>query len=132
MKTKVVLCNCKGTCDSFKDTDMNTLPFEIESALDVEYVVAHAQLCGQGGNKLLSEVFAAADPDTRVIVGACAPKAQEKLFAKLMRKTGFDPSHMIPVDIRGTDNPGILARLEAAAAAPEDDPSKAAQPEGQP
>lgn len=32
MEIKVVLCNCKGMCTSFKDADMNTLPFQIEWA----------------------------------------------------------------------------------------------------
>lgn len=26
MEIKVLLCNCKGLCDSFKDSDMNKLP----------------------------------------------------------------------------------------------------------
>jgi len=57
MKVKVLLCNCKGLCDSFKDTDVNTLPFQVESELDVEYAVVHPQLCGQGGNTVLAEVL---------------------------------------------------------------------------
>lgn len=46
-----------------------------------------------------------------LLVGACVPKAQEKLFKKLIRATGFNEKHFIPVDIRGTDNAGILDRL---------------------
>jgi hypothetical protein len=49
-----------------------------------------------------------------LLVGACAPKAQEKLFKKLIRGTGFNASHFVPVDIRGTDNKGILDRLREA------------------
>jgi hypothetical protein len=30
------------------------------------------------------------DPDTLVIVGAREPEAQQKLFQRLFRKTGFD------------------------------------------
>jgi hypothetical protein len=33
MEIKVLLCNCKGLCDSFKEADMNTLPFAVESDL---------------------------------------------------------------------------------------------------
>lgn len=50
-------------------------------------------------------------PDGYLLVGACAPKAQEKLFKKLIRATGFNEKHFVPVDIRGTDNAGILERL---------------------
>jgi len=48
MDIKVLLCNCKGLCDPFKAADMNTLPFAVESDLDVQYSVLHPQLCGQG------------------------------------------------------------------------------------
>lgn len=56
MKIKVLLCNCKGLCDSFKDSDMNRLPFEVESDLDVKYTVLSPQLCGQGGNAIARSV----------------------------------------------------------------------------
>jgi len=46
MKIKLLLCNCKGLCPSFQNTDMNTLPFEVESELDIQYAVLHPQLCG--------------------------------------------------------------------------------------
>jgi len=113
MKVKILLCNCKGLCDSFKNTDMNTLPFQLESELDVQYAVVHPQLCGQGGNQILAEILreSAADPDTYIVSGACAPDAQAKLFKKLLRNTGFDDKRFIAVDIRGTNNEGILARV---------------------
>lgn len=114
MKIKILLCNCKGLCPSFKGSDFNTLPFEVESDLDVRYTILHPQLCGQGGNEVLADVLrqSATEPDTYVVSGACAPEAQEKLFQKLLRKTGFDPKQFVPLDIRGTDNEGILARLK--------------------
>jgi heterodisulfide reductase subunit A-like polyferredoxin len=116
MKIKILLCNCKGLCPSFKDTDMNTLPFQLESELDVTYAFVHPQLCGQGGNEVVADIMrqAAADPDTYLIGGACAPEAQYKLFRRVMRHTGFDESRFIPIDIRMTDNDGILARLKEA------------------
>ena len=78
MEIKVLLCNCKGLCDSFKDSDMNKLPFEVESDLDVKYTVLSPQLCGQGGNAILEEAMKAAKPDSYLLVGACAPKADRK------------------------------------------------------
>jgi heterodisulfide reductase subunit A-like polyferredoxin len=111
MKLKVLLCNCKGLCDSFKDTDVNTLPFQVESELDVEYAVVHPQLCGQGGNTVLAEVLRATDADTHLVVGACAPDVQAKLFKKVLKTAGFDGDRFVPVDIRGTDNAGILERI---------------------
>jgi heterodisulfide reductase subunit A-like polyferredoxin len=113
MKIKVLLCNCKGLCPSFKNADMNTMPFQVESELDVQYTILHPQLCGQGGHAVLSEVLSKADHDTYVLSGACAPEAQEKLFKKLLRVTGFPAERFITLDIRGTDNEGILARLKS-------------------
>ncbi len=114
MKVKILLCNCKGLCKSFKDSDMNTLPFQIESELDVEYVALHPQTCGQGGNAILTEILreSAGDPDTYVISAACAPEAQVQLFKKVLRNTEFDEKRFITIDIRGTDNDGILARIK--------------------
>ncbi len=112
MKIKVLLCNCKGLCPSFKSSDMNTLPFEIESELNVQYTILHPQLCGQGGNEALADALKSADEDTYILSGACAPEAQEKLFKKLLRVTGFPAERFITIDIRGTDNDGILARLK--------------------
>ena len=114
MKIKILLCNCKGLCDSFRNTDMNTLPFEIESELEVQYAVLHPQLCGQGGNEVLTEILrqSADEPDTYVVSGACAPEAQAKLFRKVLRNAGFDEKRFLAVDIRGTDNDGILSRIQ--------------------
>ncbi len=113
MTIKILLCNCKGLCQSFKNTDMNTLPFQIESDLDVKYVVLHPQFCGQGGNAALTEILreSVTDPDTYIVSGACNPEAQEKLFKKVLRQTGFDEKRFVTLDIRGTDNDGILQRL---------------------
>ncbi len=118
MTIKVLLCNCKGLCQSFKNTDMNTLPFQVESDLDIKYTVLHPQFCGQGGNALLAEILreSTADPDTYIVSGACNPEAQEKLFKKVLRQTGFDEKRFLTVDIRNTDNQGILERLRSTVA----------------
>lgn len=113
MRVKVLLCNCKGLCPSFKNANMNTLPFELESELDIEYGVLHPQLCGQGGNAVLLELLreSASDPETYVVAGACAPYAQYKLFRKVMRQADFPEERFVPLDIRGTDNDGIVKRV---------------------
>jgi heterodisulfide reductase subunit A-like polyferredoxin len=92
---------------------VNTLPFEIESGLDVDYAIVHPQLCGLGGSRVMEDVLRSAedDPDTLVIVGACEADVQQKLFQKLFRKTGFDQDHFVAVDIRDATNEGILDRL---------------------
>lgn len=110
-KIKLLLCNCKGLCPSFKDVNMNTLPFECESDLNVEYVAMNPQLCGSGGNKVLLDAMKAADADTYILSGACAPESQKKLFKRVLRESGFDAKRFIAVDIRETNNEGVLKRL---------------------
>ena len=113
MKIKTLICNCKGLSPSFRNSDVNTLPFEIESGLDVDYAIVHPQLCGLGGSRVMEDVLRSAedDPDTLVIVGACEAEVQEKLFQRLFLKTGFDQDHFVAVDIRDATNEGILDRL---------------------
>jgi hypothetical protein len=114
MELKVLICNCKGLCKSFDKANMNTLPFQIESELDVKYTLLHPQLCGQGGNSVLTEVLRESGPETHVVVGACAPEVQTKLFKRVLRATKFDEKRFYPVDIRGTDNDGIFDRIRSA------------------
>ncbi len=113
MNIKILMCNCKGLCDSFKRTDFNTLPFQVESELDVSYVALHPQTCGQGGNQALKDILKSSDGDTWVISAACAPEAQDKLFRRLLRQTGFPAERFIPIDIRMMDNEGVLQKVKA-------------------
>jgi heterodisulfide reductase subunit A-like polyferredoxin len=112
MKVKTLVCNCKGL-DPFRYADMNSLAFEIESELDVSYAAVHPQLCGEGGKQLLEDVLHAAedDPDTYVLVCACAEDTQRKLFKKTLAKTEIDDKQFVPLDVRNTTNDGILDRI---------------------
>jgi len=113
MKVKTLICNCKGQSDSFRNLDMNTLPFEIESELEVDYALVHPELCGQGGNEALEDTLRAAadEPDTYIVLAGCAPATQLKLFKKILSRTGFDPARFVPVDIQGTNNDGAVKHL---------------------
>lgn len=111
MDVKILLCNCRGQSPSFRDADMNTLPFTIESELDVSYVVVHPDLCGPGGWAILRDAMRSARPDTYLVIGACSPDAQHKVFRRLLRDTEFPASRLITVDIRGADSDEIVQRL---------------------
>jgi heterodisulfide reductase subunit A-like polyferredoxin len=114
VKVKTLVCNCKGL-DPFRFADMNTLAFEIESELDVAYAAVHPQLCEKGGNAVLEDVLRSAedDPDTYVMVCACAEETQKKLFKEALHSTGIDEKHFVAVDARNTTNDGILERIRA-------------------
>ena len=94
VKVKTLVCNCKGL-EPFRHADMNTLPFEIESELDVEYAALHPQLCAQSGTEALEDVLRAAedDPDTYVMVclrrGHPEESLQESLPPHGVRREAF-------------------------------------------
>ena len=110
MKVKTLICNCKGL-DPFRYADMNSLPFEIESAFPVSYAAMHPQLCGESGKQVLEDVLRSAedDPDTFVMVCACSEKTQSKLFKNLLRDK--EAKHFIPVDVSNATNGDILNRI---------------------
>jgi heterodisulfide reductase subunit A-like polyferredoxin len=112
MKIKTLICNCKGL-EPFRFADMNSLAFEIESEFDVTYAAIHPQLCAEGGNQVLADVLCAAedDPDTYVMICACAEDTQKKLFKKVLRTTKFETKRFVPVDVSNKTNDGILDRI---------------------
>jgi hypothetical protein len=114
MKIKTIICNCKGINLAFKNADMNTLPFELESELDLNYAVVHPEICGPGGSNLLHEILGgpAVDSDTYVVCCGCASEMQSKLLTKVIRKTDFDPNHFIAIDIQGLTNEAIVTRVK--------------------
>lgn len=113
MKIKVVLCNCRGLSTAVI-ADMNSLPFALESELDIDYSVVHPELCGQGGREVLADVMKDADKDTYIICGACEPQKQNEEFAGLLAAHKFPRERFFPIDIRLASNERIVDRLRAA------------------
>lgn len=113
MKIKVVLCNCRGLSTTF-DSDMNTLPFALETELDIDYTVVHPELCGHGGREALTDILKNADKETYVICGACDPKQQEEEFRGLLASHNFPRERFFPIDIRLATNERVVDRLRTA------------------
>lgn len=130
MQTQVLMCHCKRLRDSFKSTDFNTVPFQVESELDMAYRSLHPQTCGHGGNQFLADILKSADAETFILSAACAPAAQDQLFRKIRRQTGFSPERFVPVDIRMNGNEGVLQRTrEKVEELPAKDASRQWMPE---
>ena len=112
MKIKTLVCNCRGT-EGFRFADMNSLAAEIESEFDAAYALIHPQLCAESGKQLMEEVLHSAedDPDTYVMVCACAEDKQLKEFKETLRETGFDSNRFVPMDIANATNDDILERI---------------------
>jgi heterodisulfide reductase subunit A-like polyferredoxin len=103
MKIKVVLCNCNGIKFMPEGLDMNTLPFELENDLDVEYAVVHPQLCGRGGLNMLHELLVNAAPDDYFVVAGCGDN-QVQFLGHVVDQAKFPDERFVSVNIRCSDN----------------------------
>ena len=113
MKIKVVLCNCNGIKFMPEGLDMNTLPYELENDLDVQWAITHPQLCGRGGLSLLEELLANAAEDDYFVVAGCGDN-QAQFLGHVLDAAKFPEQRFISVNIRGLDNAGARkAILEA-------------------
>ena len=100
MKVKVLICNCNGLKFAPEDLDMNTLPFDIERDVDVQYAIVHPQLCGRGGAALLSNLLRGAEPDSYFVIAGCDPEEQHALLDYALRSVPFPEDRFIGVTIR--------------------------------
>lgn len=103
MRIKVVLCNCNGIKFMPEALDMNTLPYEIENDLDVEYATVHPQVCGRGGQSLLSELLRNAGPEDYFVVAGCGDN-QRQFLGHVVDEAKFPDERFVSVNIRCMDN----------------------------
>ena len=100
MKVKVLICNCNGLKLAPEDLDMNTLPFDVELDVDVQYAIVAPQLCGRGGIALLHDLLRGAGPDDYFVVAGCGPEDEADLLGHVLREAGFPRERFIGVTIR--------------------------------
>ena len=106
MKIKVVVCNCNGLKFEPENLDMNSLPYEIEGDVDIEYAVTHPQLCGRGGTSLLRDLLKASkdDPETYILAAGCDEEPQWAFLGYTVKEAGFPRDRFISVSIRGCNH----------------------------
>jgi heterodisulfide reductase subunit A-like polyferredoxin len=100
MKIKVLICNCNGLKFAPEDLDMNTLPFDVERDVDIQYAIVHPQLCGKGGLAFLGDLLRGAEPDSYFLIAGCEPKAQQELLGHALVSSSFPPDRFVGVTIR--------------------------------
>ena len=100
MKIKVLICNCNGLKLSPEDLDMNTLPYDIELDVDVQYAIVAPQLCGRGGVALLRDLLRGSEPDDYFVVAGCGPENEADLLGHVLREANFPRDRFIGVPIR--------------------------------
>jgi len=93
-----IMCVCTGKCPGFKAMDIWDFINRVRVELPVEYGFIHPQLCEEDGDRFLADYLKAG---RKVIIGACAPNMQKKMFKQAFKDAGMDvEKDAVMLDIR--------------------------------
>jgi len=93
-----IMCVCTGKCPGFKAMDIWDFINRVRVELPVEYGFIHPQLCEEDGDRFLADYLKAG---RKVMIGACAPNMQKKMFKQAFKDAGMDvEKDAIMLDIR--------------------------------
>jgi heterodisulfide reductase subunit A-like polyferredoxin len=97
-----IMCVCTGKCPGFKAMDIWDFINQVRVELPVEYGFIHPQLCEEDGDRFLADFLKA---HRKVIIGACAPNMQRKMFKQAFKDAGLDiEKDAVMIDIRDMTN----------------------------
>ena len=97
-----IMCVCTGKCPGFKAMDIWDFINQVRVELPVEYGIIHPQLCEEDGDRFLADFLKA---HRKVIIGACAPNMQKKMFRQAFKDAGLDvEKDAVMLDIRDMTN----------------------------
>ena len=97
-----IMCVCTGKCPGFKAMDIWDFINQARVELPVEYGIIHPQLCEEDGDRFLADFLKA---HRKVIIGACAPNMQKKMFKQAFKDAGLDvEKDCVMLDIRDMTN----------------------------
>lgn len=97
-----ILCVCTGKCPGFRAMDIWDFINQVRVELPVEYGFVHPQLCEEDGDRFLADYLKA---HRKVIIGACAPNMQKKMFKQAFKDAGLDvEKDAVMLDIRDMTN----------------------------
>lgn len=101
-KPGFIMCVCTGKCPGFKAMDIWDFINQVRVELPVEYGFIHPQLCEEDGDRFLADYLKA---HRKVIIGACAPNMQKKMFKQAFIDAGLDiEKDAVMLDIRDMTN----------------------------
>ena len=107
-----IMCVCTGKCPGFKAMDIWDFINQVRVELPVEYGFIHPQLCEEDGDRFLADFLKA---HRKVIIGACAPNMQRKMFKQAFKDAGMDlEKDAVMLDIRDMTNEKAFAVVETA------------------
>lgn len=97
-----IMCVCTGKCPGFKAMDIWDFINQVRVELPVEYAFIHPQLCEEDGDRFLADYLKA---HRKVIIGACAPNMQKKMFKQAFKDADLDiEKDAVMLDIRDMTN----------------------------
>lgn len=109
-----IMCVCTGKCPGFAAMDIWDFINQVRVELPVEYAFIHPQLCEEDGDRFLADFLKA---HRKVIIGACAPNMQKKMFKDAFKEAGLDiKKDAVMLDIRDMTNEKAYAVVEKALA----------------
>ena len=97
-----IMCVCTGKCPGFQAMDIWDFINQVRVELPVEYAFIHPQLCEEDGDRFLADFLKA---HRKVIIGACAPNMQRKMFKDAFKEAGLNiEEDAVMLDIRDMTN----------------------------
>lgn len=107
-----IMCVCTGKCPGFKAMDIWDFINQVRVELPVEYGFIHPQLCEEDGDRFLADFLKA---HRKVIIGACAPNMQRKMFKQAFKDADLDiEKDAVMLDIRDMTNENAFEVVENA------------------
>jgi len=105
-----IMCVCTGKCPGFQAMDIWDFINQVRIELPVEYAFIHPQLCEEDGDRFLADFLKS---KRQVIIGACAPNMQRKMFKDAFKEAGLDiEKDAIMLDIRDMTNEQAFDKVE--------------------
>jgi heterodisulfide reductase subunit A-like polyferredoxin len=97
-----IMCVCTGKCPGFQAMDIWDFINQVRVELPVEYAFIHPQLCEEDGDRFLADFLKS---HRKVIIGACAPNMQRKMFKNAFKEAGLNiEEDAVMLDIRDMTN----------------------------
>ena len=107
-----IMCVCTGKCPGFKAMDIWDFINQVRIELPVEYAFIHPQLCEEDGDRFLADYLKA---HRKVVIGACAPNMQRKMFSQAFKDAGLDiEKDAVMLDIRDMTNEKAIGKVQEA------------------
>ncbi|WKY48086.1 hypothetical protein Q5O24_01780 [Eubacteriaceae bacterium ES3] len=105
-----LMCVCTGKCPGFQAMDIWDFINQVRVELPVEYAFIHPQLCEEDGDRFLADFLKS---HRKVIIGACAPNMQKKMFKDAFKEAGLDVMEdAVMLDIRDMTNEEAFEKVE--------------------